>query len=95
MERSLAVIIPVFCSTTTVRQLVTDLKEVFGPVCRLHIFLIDDGNEASVRKYLTENCLLEQVTLITLKKNYCQQSKNLRETNYLNNHFVHSDYENI
>ena len=74
MERSLAVIIPVFCSTTTVRQLVTDLKEVFGPVCRLHIFLIDDGNEASVRKYLTENCLLEQVTLITLKKNYGQQN---------------------
>jgi len=74
MKKSLAVIIPVYRSTETVRQLILSLKTVFNPVCRLHVVLVDDGNEPTVTGYLKDHCLLEQVSLITLKKNYGQQN---------------------
>ena len=74
MKKSLAVIIPVYRSTETVRRLVLSLKEVFEPICRLHIVLVDDGNEPAVIGYLRENCLLEHVSLISFKKNYGQQN---------------------
>jgi len=72
-KKSLAVILPVYRSTETVRRLVLLLKEAFEPLCRLHIVLVEDGNEPSVLAYLKENCLAEHVTLISLKKNYGQQ----------------------
>ena len=74
MEKSLAVVIPVYRSTETVRQLILDLKEVLTPVCRLHIVLVDDGNENSVSEYLRKHCLFPGVSLISLKKNYGQQN---------------------
>lgn len=74
MKKSLAVIIPVYRSKETVRQLVLSLKEVFEPVCRLQIILVDDGNTPDVIGYIKENCLLEHTSLISLKKNYGQQN---------------------
>lgn len=74
MKKSLAVIIPVYRSKETVRQLVINLKEVFEPFCRLQIVLVDDGNVPDVVAYLKENCLLEHTSLVSLKRNFGQQS---------------------
>lgn len=74
MKKSLAVIIPVYRSKETVRQLVLDLKEVFEPVCRLQIVLVDDGNTSDITTYLKEQCLLEHTSLVVLKQNYGQQN---------------------
>ena len=74
MKKSLAVIIPVYRSKETVRELVLDLKEVFEPVCRLQIVLVDDGNAPDIAAYLIENCLLEYTSLVVLKRNFGQQN---------------------
>lgn len=74
MKKSLAVIIPVYRSKESVRQLVLDLKEVLEPVCRLRIVLVDDGNEPDILSYLIKNCLLEHISLVSLKRNYGQQN---------------------
>lgn len=74
MNKSLAVIIPVYRSTKSVKLLLAQLKKTLEPVCQYHIYLIDDGNEDAVVQYLTKNCLTEHVTMISLKKNYGQQN---------------------
>ena len=74
MKKSLAIIIPVYRSTTSVYQLVCDLKNTWENVCPYHIFLIDDGNTTEVKAYLKAHCLLEHVTLVSLRKNYGQQN---------------------
>ena len=73
MKKSLAIIIPVYRSTITVYQLVQRIKERWVEVCPYHIYLIDDGNTGEVAEYLKENCLLEHVTLISLRRNFGQQ----------------------
>lgn len=74
MNKSLAIIIPVYRSTTSVYQLVCELKNTWEHVCPYHIFLIDDGNTTEVKAYLKAHCLLENVTLVSLRKNYGQQN---------------------
>jgi len=73
-EKSLAIIIPVYRSTVTVYQLVQELKNTWEYVCPYHIFLIDDGNTREVKEYLKAYCLLEHVTLVSLRHNYGQQN---------------------
>lgn len=74
MKKSLAVIIPVYRSTVTVYQLVEQIKEKWEKLCPYHIFLVDDGNTTEVTEYLKKNCLIEHVTLISLRRNYGQQN---------------------
>ena len=70
MNKSLAVIIPVYRSKETVRELVEAIKEEFCAICSYHIYLVDDGNDEEIRNYLVAHCLQENVTLIVLKENY-------------------------
>ena len=70
MEKSLAIIIPVYRSTASVAELIDKIAEIFSGVCPYHIFLVDDGNEGEVRDYLVTNCLQEHVTLFSFDKNY-------------------------
>ncbi|MBR2401473.1 MAG: glycosyltransferase [Lachnospiraceae bacterium] len=73
-DKSLAIVIPVYRSMTTVYQLVCELKNAWENVCPYHIFLVDDGNTPEVKEYLKAHCLLEHVTLISLRQNYGQQN---------------------
>lgn len=72
--KSLAIVIPVYRSTISVKQLVNNLIEKWEKVCTYHIFLVDDGNSEEVKQYLLENCLLPKVSVISLKQNYGQQN---------------------
>ena len=74
MNKSLAVIIPVYRSKETVRELVEAIKEEFCATCSYHIYLVDDGNGEEIRNFLVAHCLQENVTLIVLKENYGQQN---------------------
>lgn len=74
MNKSLAVIIPVYRSKETVRELVEEIEKEFLDTCPYHIYLIDDGNGEDIRNYLVTHCLQENVTLIVLKENYGQQN---------------------
>ena len=74
MNKSLAVIVPVYRSKETVEELVNAINKVFCEKCRYHIYLVDDGNTEEIKKYLIKHCLKEHVTLITLKHNYGQQN---------------------
>lgn len=74
MNKSLAVIIPVYRSKETVRELVEAIKEEFCAICSYHIYLVDDGNGEEISNFLVAHCLQEDVTLIVLKENYGQQN---------------------
>lgn len=51
MNKSLAVIIPVYRSKETVRELVEAIKEEFCTTCSYHIYLVDDGNGEEIRNF--------------------------------------------
>ncbi len=70
---SLAVVIPVYRSKETVKELVSELKQIWKDRGSCHIFLVDDGNREDVVDYLKKYCLSEHVTMISLKQNYGQQ----------------------
>lgn len=71
---NLAVVIPVYRSTETVKELIEEIKQSWADRGQCHIFLVDDGNTPSVVSYLIQHCLQEHVTLISLKKNSGQQA---------------------
>jgi len=82
MKKSVAVIVPVYRSTTTVAELVNRIHTTFAEICPYHIYLVDDGNAEETREYLVSHCLKEHVTLIVLSRNYGQQKAVLCGLNY-------------
>lgn len=73
-DETLGIVIPVYCSTESVRCLLSQLSAVLKDVCSYHVYLIDDSNRPDISLYLKENCQGSEVTLVTLEKNYGQQN---------------------
>lgn len=70
----LGIIIPVFKSTKSVKTIITTIEQYFSLRCSYHIYLIDDGNEISVKNYLNHHCKSPDVSIISLPFNQGQQA---------------------
>lgn len=70
----LGIIIPVYRSKESVRLLVERLESVFLPDIRIRICIVDDSGDPDVARYLEENCMRPEVSLLVLEKNSGQQA---------------------
>lgn len=83
---TLGIIIPVYGSTKSVKQLLEDLPQALRDVCTYHVYLIDDSNNETVSAYLKQHCTGKEITLITLNKNYGQQNAVLCGLTFVHKH---------
>lgn len=74
MAYDLGIVIPVYKSRESVKQLVCQLEQIFLPDIKIRICLVDDSNDRETARYLRENCLSPEVTLVVLDGNYGQQA---------------------
>ncbi len=74
MKYDLGIVVPVYRSMESVKELVHELERIFLPDISIRICLVDDSNDEAVAGYLKQYCLLPSVTLIVLDGNYGQQS---------------------
>lgn len=75
MAYDFGIIIPVYRSKEPVRQLILQLEAIFLPEIKIRICLVDDsGDGGETARYLKENCLMPEVSLVILDGNYGQQA---------------------
>ncbi len=71
---ALGIVIPVYRSTESVKQLLSQIKSTLKDFCTYHIYLVDDSNDSAVSSYLKQFCTGKEITIITLSQNYGQQN---------------------
>lgn len=75
MAYDFGIVIPVYRSKESVRQVIFELEELFLPGIKIRICLVDDsGDDGKSARYLKENCLTPDVSLVVLDRNYGQQA---------------------
>lgn len=75
MAYDFGIVIPVYRTREPVRRLIFQLEKIFLPKIKIRICLVDDsGDGGETARYLKENCLRPEVSLIVLDGNYGQQA---------------------
>ena len=88
VPETLGIVIPVYHSTESVRQLLYEIQNELKDFCSYHIYLVDDSNNSSISAYLNQFCIGKDITLITLAKNCGQQNAVLCGLNFAHKHPV-------
>lgn len=75
MAYDFGIVIPVYRSKESVRQVIRKLEEIFLPQIKIRICLVDDsGDGGETAGYLKKHCLTPEVALVVLDRNYGQQA---------------------
>ncbi len=73
MKYDIGIVIPVYNATETVKELLRLLMELLAGY-RWQVCLVDDHSDEEVFRYLSNQCLREEVSLIRLSQNCGQQN---------------------
>ncbi len=74
MTYDFGIVIPVYRSRESVKELVRQLERAFLPDITIRICLVDDSDDIGTASYLRENCMRPEVTLVELDGNFGQQA---------------------